>query len=195
MGQACDRIDPAGGDYVDGRSKLYGFGRINAERAVRLAQPEVGADTVTVVANFATPIEDLRQSEVRLQVAETRDLVDIAVHVEIQHTYIGDLVVTLVPPPATGVGDVVLHQRTGRSTNNISRTYSTSTVPGLAGLVGKSPKGSWSLRVEDLARLDTGFVRRFGLELTPVVDPAARTTEPVARKVAKRKARKTPAKA
>jgi subtilisin family serine protease len=34
----CDRIDEAGGDYdANGRSRLYGYGRVNAARAVELA--------------------------------------------------------------------------------------------------------------------------------------------------------------
>lgn len=37
--RCCDRIDQAGGQYDSaGRSKFYGFGRLNAEAAVRLAQ-------------------------------------------------------------------------------------------------------------------------------------------------------------
>ena len=34
----CDRIDEAGGEYdADGHSRLYGYGRVNAARAVELA--------------------------------------------------------------------------------------------------------------------------------------------------------------
>ena len=36
--ECCDRIDEAGGDYDgDGHSPLYGYGRVNAARAVELA--------------------------------------------------------------------------------------------------------------------------------------------------------------
>jgi len=38
LGRASDRIDPTGGEYNGaGRSRFYGFGRLNAERAVTLA--------------------------------------------------------------------------------------------------------------------------------------------------------------
>ena len=34
----CDRIDEDGGEYdADGHSPLYGYGRVNAARAVELA--------------------------------------------------------------------------------------------------------------------------------------------------------------
>lgn len=38
--RSCDRIDEATGEYdADGRSHMYGFGRINTETAVKLAKP------------------------------------------------------------------------------------------------------------------------------------------------------------
>lgn len=41
--RACDRIDTAGGEYDDeGHSHLYGYGRINAARAVELAREMAG---------------------------------------------------------------------------------------------------------------------------------------------------------
>jgi subtilisin family serine protease len=47
--QACDRIDPQGGAYdASGHSKKYGFGRLNAETAVRLALPSEGPATVCI---------------------------------------------------------------------------------------------------------------------------------------------------
>src|SRR6185436_21102814 len=40
IGRSCDRIDPTGGKYdADGHSRKYGFGRVNAKRAVELALP------------------------------------------------------------------------------------------------------------------------------------------------------------
>ena len=38
---SCDRIDEAGGEYdADGHSPLYGYGRVNAARAVELASAQ-----------------------------------------------------------------------------------------------------------------------------------------------------------
>lgn len=38
--ECCDKIDPAGGNYdANGHSPLYGYGRLNAETAVTLANP------------------------------------------------------------------------------------------------------------------------------------------------------------
>jgi subtilisin family serine protease len=38
LARACEKIDRARGNYVRGRSTRYGYGRVDAARAVRLAQ-------------------------------------------------------------------------------------------------------------------------------------------------------------
>ncbi|HEV7645560.1 MAG TPA: S8 family serine peptidase [Pyrinomonadaceae bacterium] len=40
---SCDQIDPEGGNYVNDKSELYGYGRLNAETAVNLARPNPAA--------------------------------------------------------------------------------------------------------------------------------------------------------
>src|SRR5207244_1113389 len=38
--RCCDRIDPSGGNYdASGHSTIYGYGRLNARKAVELARP------------------------------------------------------------------------------------------------------------------------------------------------------------
>jgi hypothetical protein len=83
----------------------------------------------------------------------------------VEHTYIGNLVVELIPPPASGVGSIVLHNREGGSARNISRTYDALNTHALASLIGKSPQGTWTLRVQDKARHDVGKIERFSVEL------------------------------
>jgi Zn-dependent metalloprotease/subtilisin-like proprotein convertase family protein len=77
------------------------------------------------------------------------------VAVQIVHTYIGDLVVTLVAPDGSLY---VLHNRTGSSTDNINQTYTVN-------LSGEAPNGTWLLRVQDAATLDTGFINSWTLDL------------------------------
>ena len=87
------------------------------------------------------------------------------VTVDIDHTYRGDLIVTLKPPAAMGAAAVVLHNRAGGSADNIKMTYAASNVPALVALNGKSPAGTWTLLVEDKARFDAGTLRGFSLEM------------------------------
>ncbi len=165
---ACDRIDAAGGNYdAQGHSPRYGYGRLNAKKAVDLAVPEPsGTDNVvTASATRSVPIRDLKTATLSLKVAETAALKSLRVTVDIEHTYIGDLVVTLKPPPALGLPAMVLHNREGGGTDNLNQSYDGSNTAGLADLLGRSPLGTWKLSVRDAAAQDTGRIRKLTLDM------------------------------
>jgi subtilisin-like proprotein convertase family protein len=102
---------------------------------------------------------------VELDVTETTALSGIQVGLDIEHSYIGDLVVKLIPPDAMAAQPVVLHNREGGRTINLRRSYDAVVAPGLAAYAEKSAKGTWKLEVRDEERIDTGMIRQFGLEL------------------------------
>ncbi|GAA2366938.1 zinc metalloprotease [Catellatospora methionotrophica] len=77
------------------------------------------------------------------------------VAVAIVHTYIGDLVVTLVAPDGS---TYVLHNRAGGSTDNINQTYTVN-------LSSEVRNGTWNLRVQDAASADTGYINSWTLTL------------------------------
>lgn len=164
--QSCDKIDTAGGNYdASGRSPFYGFGRVNAKRAVELALP-VQVDPIAIrTAIQDVPIKDLTTSKLDLAVADTKPLKSIKVSVDIEHTYIGDLIVSVKPPASTGVSAITLHNREGGALDNIKKTYDEVNAPGLVALKGKSPQGTWTLIVEDKEKQDTGRIRSFTLEM------------------------------
>src|SRR5690606_25937428 len=165
LGRACEQIDLPGGDYDQrGKSPFYGFGRLSAELAVGLARHAV-RDTVVVSKTFQRPILDLETIEVSLDVAETENVASLGVSLELEHTYIGDLVITLVPPSGRGFSELDLHRRVGGATRDLRRTYDVSNTAGLAQFEGKRCDGRWSLRIRDAAAEDTGTLVRFGIEL------------------------------
>ncbi|GAA1616369.1 M4 family metallopeptidase [Actinoplanes couchii] len=77
------------------------------------------------------------------------------VEVHIVHTYIGDLVVSLVAPDGTAY---TLQSRTGGSTDNIDTTYTVN-------LSSETANGAWILRVQDAAGADTGYLNSWSLNL------------------------------
>jgi subtilisin-like proprotein convertase family protein len=165
--RSCDRIDPTGGKYdPQGHSTLYGFGRVNAKRAAELAVPAQPDRTAIRTEVRDVPIRDFQTSSLSLAVADNAMLGSVRVAVDIDHTYIGDLVVTVRPPSALGLAPITLHDRRGGGTANIKKTYDAVNAPGLATLTGKRPQGTWTLVVQDKARLDQGTIRRFSLEMT-----------------------------
>ncbi|WP_433350189.1 proprotein convertase P-domain-containing protein [Micromonospora sp. CA-111912] len=77
------------------------------------------------------------------------------VAVDIVHTYIGDLVVSLVAPDGSVY---TLHNRTGSSTDNINQTYPVN-------LSSETSNGTWRLRVQDAASGDVGYLNSWTLKL------------------------------
>jgi subtilisin-like proprotein convertase family protein len=107
------------------------------------------------------------------------------VSVSITHTYKGDLRVTLIHPDGT---QVILHNQTGGATDNVITTFDTLTTPAqpLSAFVGKSPNGTWQLRVQDLASTDVGTLTGWSLIVkTGTVTPPATTTNRTATDVPK----------
>jgi subtilisin family serine protease len=165
--RCCEPIDPANGNYdANGHSAWYGYGRLDAKKAVDLAlpaQPQAVAVHSTV-QDVAIP--DLGTAQLAVLVAETSPLKGLKVTVDLEHTYIGDLVVRLLPPAGAGAAPVVLHDRQGGGTHDIKKTYDSISAPGLLTLIGKVPKGTWTLKVEDKEKQDKGVLRSVKLELS-----------------------------
>ncbi|MFF9034918.1 M4 family metallopeptidase [Streptomyces sp. NPDC014892] len=79
---------------------------------------------------------------------------NLAVAVDIVHTYIGDLQVQLVAPDGTAY--TLKAYGTGGSTDNINTTYTVNASSEVA-------NGVWQLRVQDNAARDTGYINSWKL--------------------------------
>lgn len=109
----------------------------------------------TLTANTAIPDNNTTGITSTINVAATGTVVSLKVRVDITHTYQGDLEVALIGPDNT---TVLLHNRTGSTTDNIKTVYADLTTPNqaLSAFTGKAIAGAWKLRVRDLASADTG---------------------------------------
>lgn len=129
-----------------------------------------GADAGTIVTETNTTrvrIIDGYYSYSFIDITGCARVYDVSVYVDISHTYIGDLVVTLQSPSGT---DVVLHNRSGGSSDDIVGTYAISggtlsAAESLSRLVGTNGNGEWALQVGDYAAGDTGYIEQFTLTL------------------------------
>jgi subtilisin-like proprotein convertase family protein len=108
-----------------------------------------------------------------LFVSTELELYDVLAEVHITHGYIGDLRVELISPSGT---PVILHDRTGGSSNDIDGTYGDDLSPfePLARFRGETSRGTWTLKVSDgvggnVGTLDAWSVEVCGrpLEATP----------------------------
>jgi M6 family metalloprotease-like protein len=88
---------------------------------------------------------------------------NVSVSVDITHTYVSDLIVTLISPAGT---EVDLHHMMGGETDNIIKTYTPTDTPGLETLVGEPIKGEWTLKVADVVGLDFGKLNSWRLRIS-----------------------------
>lgn len=81
----------------------------------------------------------------------------MTIDVNISHTYIGDLAVTVTHGGRTRT----LHQHSGGATDNISASYPVSDFNGL------STAGPWTIRVVDASAQDVGTLQSWAVRTTP----------------------------
>jgi subtilisin-like proprotein convertase family protein len=156
-------------------SPWFGHGKVDALEAVRAAL-QASEDHTTRVRvelnpNSEIPDQDPTGIVSRVFVPDPGQIRSIRVHVDIQHTYIGDLIVRLVAPDGTRID---LHRREGGGADNLIRTFEESSLPALAALLGTDIRGTWTLEVSDHARFDVGRLRRWFLEAEVLSDTARR---------------------
>ncbi len=110
------------------------------------------------------------RAELSIAIADERPVQALSVEVDIEHTYVGDLIVTLAPPEslasALDTTPIVLHNRLGGGRDNLKQSYDKTSIPGLEQILGRSLQGIWTLQVKDEARYDTGLIRGFTLKVS-----------------------------
>lgn len=128
----------------------------------------VGAAVVPIELKESpgTPIPDFPHAGIErsLTAAGTSKVGSIEVSVDISHTYIGDLRVSLVSPAAT---EVVLHGRADGSQHNLVRTFTAATTPALSGLIGQLAAGAWRIKISDHEGQDQGKLNSWRVLIKP----------------------------
>jgi subtilisin-like proprotein convertase family protein len=110
--------------------------------------------TSGITSPIAIPDNNTAGISSELTVNDAGTISKLEVTVDLTHTYIGDLKLTLVH----GDSQVVLHSREGGSADDIKKTY---TVTGFA---GAPVKGVWALLVSDHAKVDTGKLNGWSIK-------------------------------
>jgi len=158
----------------EGHSKWFGFGKVNAAKAVSRAKSLLNGNSELVfkkssTPNLAIPDNDTTGVMDRISFEEAAFIADVKVNVDISHSYVGDLKLELGAP--TGE-TVVLQNRRGGREDDIRFTYDTTNTLALTSLIGKTVQGDWRLKVQDFAPLDTGIFNSWELELAARKDTA-----------------------
>ncbi len=140
--------------------------------------------------NLATPLPDLTTVDIPLNVPDTGGVTDVNVRIRLNHTFDGDLNISLIGPDGTAVdlssGNGAGGDNFGSGANDCSGqptifddsaaaliTAGTAPFAGtfrpeqaLSAFSGKPSGGTWKLRVSDVAGADVGTLFCFQLEIS-----------------------------
>jgi subtilisin-like proprotein convertase family protein/subtilisin family serine protease len=146
-------------------------GSLVKSRAVTLTVRPEGTIVRDFTNNTPVSIPDNNPTGITstINVPEGLTIADLAATVNITHTFIGDLVVTLRSPAGT---TATLHSQTGGSTDNLNQTFA------LSAFNGQNAAGTWTLSVSDRASIDVGTLDSWSLSITGA--PTGGNTPPTA---------------
>ncbi len=116
-----------------------------------LTQVSYTNNTVIAIPDYPTP-----GISSNINVPDALTVWNVACTVNITHTYIGDLVVTLKSPTGT---QSILHNRAGGSADNIHQTYYPTVFR------NEIATGTWTLLVTDMAGIDVGTLDSWTLTI------------------------------
>ncbi|MDY6936401.1 MAG: S8 family serine peptidase [Cyanobacteriota bacterium] len=153
----------------NGHSQWFGYGKVNAYKAVRAAQREYSttepvSQRIEGRNDRAYPIPNNNSTGIasRIRVGDSRSVLDVQVEVYVEHEFLGDIEIYLIDP---GNRKVLLQGRNlGRQTVLRAR-YSTGSSPVLKTLLNRSARGDWQLQVIDRVSNDSGTLKGWKLTL------------------------------
>jgi M6 family metalloprotease-like protein len=113
-----------------------------------------------------TPIPDFPNPGIErtLNVGSPATVGSVEVSVDVTHTWIGDLELSLISPAGT---TALLQRSIGGSEDNLVRTFTQTTAPALAALAGQPAQGAWRLKIADQAAADVGKLNKWRLVIKP----------------------------
>jgi M6 family metalloprotease-like protein len=140
-------------------------GRLN-NWSLELSTAVAGVTPIELKESPGTKIPDAPSGGIvrSLATASAATIGSVEVSVDISHTWIGDLRVSVRSPSGT---EAVLHDGSGGSADNVVRTYTTANAPPLAALAGQPAGGTWQLNVVDRAAQDVGKLNAWKVLIKP----------------------------
>lgn len=153
---------------TNGHSQWFGYGKVNAFKAVQAAKQKITQTPQSGVRylhgrmdnRIAIPDNTPQGITSGIRVSDSASIREIQVTVDINHDFLGDIEVSLIAP--TGQ-TVLLQNRTLGSLTKLQKTYSVETTPALKQLLNKPAAGVWQLQVIDYVAMDTGTLNRWEL--------------------------------
>ncbi|VAX35724.1 hypothetical protein MNBD_PLANCTO03-923 [hydrothermal vent metagenome] len=153
---------------------------------IKLGYQQIADDRLTVASGFSDPLPvpavgTLGTQSSTLTVNDARAIKDLNLRLDLDHTYVSDLEITLIAPDGSAQIIFDRHGNDGDDFDNVllddeaSASITTATAPytgslrptnGLNTFDGKSALGQWTLLIRDKSALNSGQLNSWALEFT-----------------------------
>ncbi|MBD2196308.1 MULTISPECIES: S8 family serine peptidase [Calothrix] len=154
----------------NGHSQWFGYGKVNAAKAVQVAQQmRTGVSTPSKQIkgrnDSALGIPDNNRQGIKsaIAISDASIIQDIQVTVNLTHDFLGDLEIYLIAPNNQ---QVLLQNRTLGRRTTLQTTYTVRSHPALKQLLSISAKGRWQLWLVDYVAQDVGQLNSWELSLS-----------------------------
>jgi len=118
--------------------------------------------------NLIIPDKDATGISSVVSISGRSEVASVSVNVEIIHSWISDLRVSLRSPSGSVV---VLHDNEAHDGDDIFRTWTSGNFTGMQRLHGESAGGDWTLHIVDKASADVGRLLHWSLDLEVTAHP------------------------
>lgn len=151
----------------NGHSQWFGYGKVNAGKAVenafdRLKNKDEGIIIDQNTTPFSIPDDDGRGVYSTIEIEESGQIESIDVTVDIEHEFLGDIEISLGTPS----DQLILLQSRVLGTQTVLKyTYNCQNTPALRQVLDQDCKGTWLLWVVDYAPEDKGKLKSWSLRL------------------------------
>lgn len=152
---------------TNGHSQWFGYGKVNAARAVQAAQKlrsslSLASQHIKAENSGKLKIPDYDQQGIKsaIAVGQSKIVKDIQITVNITHDFLGDLEIYLIPPNHQ---PLLLQNRTLGRRTNLQTTYTMRSHPPLKQLLSLATQGTWQLWLIDYAPQDVGELHSWSL--------------------------------
>lgn len=153
---------------AQGYSRCFGYGRVNALKAVEAARQQIGPlelpDRWIEQQNATTleiPDSDRNGVYSAIEISDRGVIKQVEISLEIAHSFVGDLEIYLISPKGK---PILLQNRTLGRITLLRKTYNFETTPLLKTLLHQPVPGRWQLKVVDRVVLNTGQLLHWQLK-------------------------------
>ncbi|MEO0867583.1 MAG: S8 family serine peptidase [Cyanobacteria bacterium J06642_11] len=152
-----------------GHSLWFGYGKVNAYRAVKacrdryLANRRLGKIVEKMSAVTLTlPATLTALQRAGITINQRGLLQDIQVYVDVRHRFLGDLTIAIRSPKGKSV---LLQGRTLGRQSQLRKTYTLQTTPALTRLINQGIHGRWQLDIVDHTETSPGQLLQWSLKV------------------------------